>query len=184
LPYRALSFLGDRPAVLYSLHAARGRTLLYNGLEDTTVAIPRHGEKHFHDMRARTVALRGSEANVFDMAFVPGAGHRPYFVTKPVALWLERVLDFPAWTVAQIEAMPETHIGPWASKHGVEMDPLYSTEHREGGTRALGVNLPGLTREMLSVFPPGEWERRKDQLVHESWVREASARVAKSEAAR
>ena len=183
LPYRALSFLGDRPAVLYALQASRGRTLLYNGLEDTTVAIPRHGEKHFVEMHERTVALRGSATNVFDFEFVPATGHRPYFVTKPVALWLEQVLDFPAWSTKDIEAMAETHISPWAKQHGVEMDPLYATEHREGGTRALGTGLPGLTREQLSVFPLAEWERRKDRLVHESWIREASTRVAKAERA-
>jgi dienelactone hydrolase len=31
LPYRSLSFLGDRPAVIYALHASRGPTLIFNG---------------------------------------------------------------------------------------------------------------------------------------------------------
>src|SRR5688572_91933 len=43
-PYRSMSFLGDRPAVLYALHASRGPTLIYNGVEDTTVQIPTVGE--------------------------------------------------------------------------------------------------------------------------------------------
>ena len=39
LSYRSLSFLGDRAAVIYALHASRGQTLVFNGLEDTTVRI-------------------------------------------------------------------------------------------------------------------------------------------------
>ena len=177
-PYRALNFLGDRPAVIYSLHASRGPTLVYNGLEDTTVSIPQHGEALLRSVHERAAAMRGSAKGLFDTAFVPGTGHRPYFVTKPVARWLERQLDFPHWTDTAIEAMPETHIAEWARTGGVAMDPLYATEHREGGTRALGVNVPALTREQLSVFSPEEWTRRKDAMIHESWLREAKARIS------
>jgi len=177
LPYRALTFLGDRPAVLYALHASRGRTLIYNGLEDTTVAITSYGEKHFADLRERTIALRGSDQNVFETGFVPGAGHRPYFVTTPVALWLERVLDFPNWTEASIRELPETHIAEWASRNKVDLDPLYATEHREGGTRAVGTGVPGLTRDQLSVFTAAQWNAQKDRMIHESWLAEAAKRL-------
>src|SRR5690606_966494 len=85
-PYRALAFLGDRPAAIYALHASRGPTLIYNGLEDTVVNIPNHGEAHFRAMRERTVQLRGRSDGVFESVLVPGASHRPFFVTKPVAL--------------------------------------------------------------------------------------------------
>ena len=176
-PYRALTFLGDRPAVIYALHAARGPTLTYNGLEDTTVAIPRLGPGHFAAVRARAAKLRGSDAGGFEPVFEPGAGHRPWFVTKPVALWLERHLDFPQWTEADIRALPETHIAEWAQRHGVEMDKLYATEHREGGTRAVGENVPGVPRADLCVFTVEEWTRRKDSLIHESWLREAKKRI-------
>ncbi|MBL9209924.1 MAG: acetylxylan esterase [Opitutaceae bacterium] len=178
LPYKALLFLGDRPAVIYSLHASRGGTLIYNGLEDTTVQVPPFGEAGFAALQERVRTLRGSPADVFETGFVPGTGHRPWFVTKAVARWLEQQLDFPAWTGADIDAMPETHIGPWAKANGVEMDKLYATEHREGGTRALGVGVPGLKREDLAVFPAAEWERRKATLIHESWLQEARARLA------
>lgn len=177
-PYKALLFVGDRPAVIYALHAARGPTLMFNGLEDTTVAIPRHGEGHFQAMRERAAALRGRNEGLFDAQFMPGTGHRPYFVTKPVAQWLERQLDFPRWTEAEIAAMPETHIAEWAQQNHVAMDPLYAVEPREGGTRALGEKVPALTREQLSVFAPAEWERRKPALVHESWLQQARAAVA------
>ena len=176
-PYRAMSFLGDRPAVLYALHASRGPTLIYNGVEDTTVAIPTYGEEHLRAVRERTAALRTTDQGLFETAFHPGTGHRPYFVTKPVALWLERQLDFPKWTPADIEAMPETHIAEWAKRNDVAMDPLYATEHREGGTRALGINVPALPREALAVFPMEEWTKRKASMIHESWLREAKSRL-------
>ena len=57
LPYRALAFLGDRPAIIYALHASRGPTLIYNGIEDSVVAIPSIGESHFAMIRERTVRL-------------------------------------------------------------------------------------------------------------------------------
>jgi dipeptidyl aminopeptidase/acylaminoacyl peptidase len=176
-PYRSISFLGDRPAVLYALHASRGPTLIYNGVEDTTVAIPTYGEAHLLAVRERTAALRGSHQGLFEIAFHPGTGHRPYFVTKPVALWLEQQLDFPHWTFPVIEAMPETHIASWAKENEVAMDPLYATEHREGGTRAIGINVPALKREDLCVFSAEDWTQRKESLIHETWLREAKARI-------
>lgn len=98
-------------------------------------------------------------------------------MSRPVALWLERQRGFPYWTEESVRAMPETHISEWASTERVALDPLYATEHREGGTWALGDGVPGLTREQLSVFPVAEWERQKDRLVYEKWLAAARAAV-------
>jgi len=177
IPYRSLQTLGDRPAVIYSLHASRGPTLIFNGLEDDTVRIPRNASSFFEDIRLRTTRLAGRSNNIFDVGFVSGVGHRPFFVTQPVAAWLERQLDFPNWREADIETMPVTHISEWARTEHVEMDPLYATEHREGGTRALGTGLPGLSRDDLSVFKEDEWQRAKPLLVHGRWRELAKARI-------
>lgn len=176
IPYKSLAFLGDRPAVLYALHASRGATLTYNGLQDTTVSITTHGPEFFADLHRRTVELRGSEKGVFEYDFTQGA-HRPYFVTKPVARWLERQLDFPNWTDEEIAAMPATHISHWARTNGVELDRLYASEEREGGAMAIGENVPGPSREMLSVFAAEQWEQQKDRLVYEAWLKAARARL-------
>ena len=181
IPYRSLQFLGDRAAALYALHASRGRTLIFNGLKDTTVNIPVHGEPFLRDLRRRTAQLRGSDEGVFELGFVPNVAHRPHFVTRPVALWLDRQIDFPRWTEADINAMPETHVSAWAQAHAVEMDRLYASEEREGGTPALGTDVPGLSREDLSVFSEAEWEGLKDRLTHESWRREVRALIAGGE---
>jgi dienelactone hydrolase len=178
IPYQALKSLGDRAAVIYSLHASRGPTLVFNGLEDDTVRIPKDAAAFFGDLRSRTAKLSGRPAQIFDVGFVPGVGHRPFFVTQPVAAWLERQVDFPNWRETDIETMAATHIGGWARTERVEMDPLYATEHREGGTHALGTGVPGLSRTDLSVFSVSEWQRLKPQLVHGRWRELARAQIA------
>jgi len=107
IPYQSLMFLGDRGAALYSLHAAHGATLVINGSDDDVVDMPGTGAAFFEDLRARTLALVGPGAaaahitpgggdnHVFDYMFVAGAGHRPYFVTRPAVLWLQARLRFP-----------------------------------------------------------------------------------------
>src|SRR6516225_1035019 len=103
IPYKSLMFLGDRGAVLYHLHALRGPTFVFNGTADVVVTSEPEGpETFFADLRKRTIEMHGNQQNVFEYGFAPGVGHRPYFVTRPVALWLERQLDFPNWTVESI----------------------------------------------------------------------------------
>ncbi len=169
-PYRSLRFLGDRGVVIYALHASRGPTLIYNGLADSVVAMDRHGRAFFADLRGRTVQMHGGHDDVFDTGFVEGASHRPYFLTRPVALWLEKHLDLPNWTPESLAEMPITHISQWAQKHNIPMDRLYAAEDREGGTPALGDEMPGFQREDLSVFTPEQWRLHKHELILETWV--------------
>jgi dienelactone hydrolase len=178
IPYKSLMFLGDRGAVLYHLHALRGGTFIFNGAADGVVTSEALGHQgFFEDLRKRTVALHGSDKNVFEFGLEPGAGHRPYFVTRPVALWLERQLHFPNWTEAGIAKMPETHIGEWARQGRVYIEPAYATEIREAGVRALGSGIPGIAREQLNAVPLDQWQRQKDQFVYESWIAKAKALV-------
>jgi dienelactone hydrolase len=171
LPYRSLSFLGDRPAAIYALHAARGPTLIFNGPDDTVVAIPNCGASFFQELRQRVIRLHGSADTVFETAFAPaGASHRPYFLTRPVIQWLEKHIGFPSWTEESIRSLPETRIGAWALKTGVSLDKAYATEEREGGTPALGDDVPGYTPEMLNVLPRDRWESRKRDFILESWL--------------
>lgn len=173
-PYRSLAFLGDRAAMVYALHAARGPTLLWNGRADTVVNMQNTQEPFFNGLRERVTKLHGSSEGLFETGFVDDASHRPYFLTKPVALWLDKQLDFPTWTETSIKAMPETHISEWAAQNSIFMDKLYATEQREGGVMAVGTNVPGYQREDLSVFSAEEWEKRKQQLTLEAWVAAAS----------
>jgi dienelactone hydrolase len=171
IPYQSLSFLGDRAAVIFALQAQHGPTLVYNGLDDAIVqSDPRGPRAFFADLQQRTADLLGSGKHVFETGFEADAGHRPWFVTKPVALWLEQQFDFPNWTAAHIRAMPVTHVSEWARANGVVIEEQYATELREGGERALGQKIPALTREQLSVFKPEEWEKHKDSMTYEAWL--------------
>jgi dienelactone hydrolase len=163
IPYRAMKFLGDRGAALYDLHA---HTLAWNGSADDVVSIPKMGANFFEDLRKRAA---------FDFGFTQGGGHRPYFVTRPVALWLEQRLDFPNWTAGRIAKMPETHILEWAEKNGVFIDKAYATELREGGTQALGTGVPAVLHDLLNALPEDVWQRDKEKYVYETWVKAAQA---------
>ena len=142
------------------------------------VAIPSMGEPFFRDLQRRTAEIRGSANGIFDYGFEPDAGHRAYFVTRPVVLWLERKLDFPNWSEAEIQAMPQTHIGAWTKEGGIPIHPLYATEAHTAGTRALGVNIPILSREQLSVFSPAQWEESKSSLIIDHWERAIRRQMA------
>jgi hypothetical protein len=74
--------------------------------------------------------------------------------------------------------MPETKISAWAAKTNVPIDKLYATEEREGGTSALGDDIPGYTPEMLSALPRDEWESRKKDFILETWVAAAQKSMA------
>jgi dienelactone hydrolase len=161
IPYQAMKFLGDRGLEVYKLYPA---TLVWNGSADDVVAIPKAGPGFFEDMKRRLVAKE------FEFGFTEGGGHRPYFLTKPVALWLEKRLQFPLR-----KEDGETHISEWAVKNHVLMDNLYATELREGGTMAYGTGIPGVSRELLNAVP--NWEQVKDKYVYETWLREAKARL-------
>lgn len=175
IPYQSLRFLGDRGREIYSLQAERGATLIINGSADDVVAIPQMGPAFFDDLRKRTVALHGSDRNVFDFILVPGAGHRPYFITRPAALWLEQHLDFPRWTMESIAEMPETHIMEWGTENHVTMDTLYATELREGGTQALGRGIPAVSHDLMDALPLARWQQEKHEYVYETWVENARA---------
>ena len=151
IPYKSLMFLGDRGAVLYTLHALRGHTFVFNGtLDGVVTSEPLGPQGFFEDLRKRTIALHGSDKNVFDFGLETGTGHRPYFVTRPAVLWLARQLHFPNWTEAEIAKMPDTLVGEWARQEQVYIEPAYATEVREAGARALGSGIPGVAREQLT----------------------------------
>jgi hypothetical protein len=114
----------------------------------------------------RTIKLLGTDKNVFEYGFTPEGGHRPYFVARPVAEWLNRKLRFPTWDAISHD---ETKIGDWAKAREVPMDKLYADDHREGGTVALGKNVPFVSHDKLNAVPEDEWTAHKDDFVLESW---------------
>jgi len=179
-PYQALKFLGDRPAVLFALHARRGPTFIVNGSNDTVVAIPQHGPDFFADLRKRTIATSGSDKDVFTTYFDPGASHRPAWVSKLAAQWLGDNLRFANWSSSQIATLPTIKIGDWAQKNGVYLNKSALREDRDAGLVAIDVKAPKMTPEQLSVLPLPEWEKRRAEFVYSSWARKATAEAKKA----
>ncbi|MFP5227322.1 MAG: alpha/beta hydrolase [Acidobacteriota bacterium] len=176
ISWKALSVLGDKAAVVYALNQRRGTTFIMNGTRDTVVDIPGHHEQpFFNDLARRTEAITGMHSGVFETYWVQGASHRPNWVTRPAALWLEAQLHFSRWTAQSIDTMPETRIGTWAARWHVPMDKAYESEEREGGVMALGDDIPGIPRADLNVLPDAEWARRRQEFVYGAWVRHALA---------
>jgi dienelactone hydrolase len=182
IPYKALAFLGDRPAAIYAMNTAHAKLLVMNGLADTTIDIPHHGPDFFRDLESRTRTLRGVRKDPFETVFIPQVGHRPSFVTRTAALWLNRQLHLKGTTQAQIEAMPETHIAEWVQATHADMEMRFADEAREAGVRALGAGFPAPSRETLTVVPMAEWVAHRDDFIYDSWVKRAQAELGRNAA--
>ena len=180
-PWHALSFLGDRPAAIFTLNARRGPTFILNGTNDTVVAIPEHGPKFFDDLRRRTIAMNGSSKNVFQTWFDPGASHRPAWVLKVAAAWLAKNLHFPNWSERKVKSLPVVSIGDWAAATGVPLNRSAMRPDRDAGLEAISAGVPRLTVEQLTVVPLDEWQKRKEEFVYSHW---ASQAIADAEAKR
>jgi len=178
-PYKALNFLGDRPAVLFTLSARRGSTFIINGTNDTVVAIPTHGPDFFADLRQRVIALNGSDRGVFTTYFDPGASHRPSWITHTAAEWLGSQLHFPNWPDAKIASLPTLSIRDWAASVGYPLINSYAREDRDAGIQAIAANVPLLTTADTDVMPRATWELQKKDLIYATWVERATA-AAKS----
>jgi dienelactone hydrolase len=177
IPYQSLKSLGDRGAVLFALNAKRGPTLIYNGTADDTVDIVHEGADFFADLRKRTIAELGNSKDVFEFGFSQGTGHAPYFLTKPVALWLEEKEKFPDWTKKQIEAMPELRLSDWASTNHLPLAQSPSFLKDEGAVKALDGKIPALARDSLRAIPDAVWDAERENYVYETWVSRAREAV-------
>jgi dienelactone hydrolase len=168
--YKALSFLGDRGVMLYALNARRGPTLVWNGNTG-------HGQDFFAQLRAETVKAAGSTKDVFEFGFTANGGQRPYFLTRPVALWMFEKLQFPDWKKKQVETMPETHISDWMIKNHFQTAASTADERDEDGTMALGNDIPPVPRDSLHAVPEAVWTAEQESFVYETWVDRAQAAV-------
>lgn len=174
-PYRALSFLPDKAAIIYALNQRRGATLILNGAIDPLVARPHHFKPFFADLNVRVAAVTGSRTNLPESYFFPNVGHRPSWVTRRGALWLQNQLQFPDWSVAKIDALGVTRVGTWAKATGAHINKGYDAEEREGGIMALTTDVPNVPWDDLQVLSEAAWKREKDRFVWDAWVRHALA---------
>jgi len=168
-PYRSLTILGDRGAVLYALNAARGAMLVMNGDNDTVMDMAHHPPAWFESVRQRAIALRGTDKNIFTTILYPGVSHRTSWVDRDGVAWLEQQIHFANWNAGEIAKMPTTHISDWAKANDVDITKNYIREDREGGLDALGTGFPGIKRNDLMVLPDADWQSMKDRLTYEAW---------------
>lgn len=162
-PYRALSFLPDKAAILYAMHQRSGTTFIMNGADDNLVVSPHHMEGFFADLSARVAALAGPSASPIEYTFYPNVGHRPSWVNRDAAAWLNSRLQFKRWQNLTLDSLGETHIAEWAAITGATINHGYDTEKTEGGIRALGHSFPAPTRAQLQVVPQAEWDKHAGQ---------------------
>lgn len=171
-PYRALSSLPDKAAILYALHQRAGETLVLNGTEDALVAAPHHGDSFFADLNTRVGALAGPAAPRIEYRFYPGVGHRPSWVNRDAAAWLNARLHFPLWRNLPLDSLGETHIAEWTATTGAHINHGYEKEMREGGIRAVGRGFPAPTRAQLQAVPESEWQTHVDQYTWQGWAKQ------------
>jgi len=172
-PYKALGFMGDRPAVLFTLNARRGNTFIINGTNDTVVDIPHHEQDFFDAMRKRVVAMNGSDRGVFTTYFDPGASHRPSWMTRVAAQWLDRELDFPNWPRSGIASLPVASIRDWGTSAGYVFNKSSEREDRDAGIVAIAGNVPLMTSAQTDILSRPGWELLKSDFVYSSWVKRA-----------
>jgi pimeloyl-ACP methyl ester carboxylesterase len=172
-PSKALDFLTDRGAILYALNQRRGPTFIINGTADQVILSVHTEEPFFAKLRERTAAVSGTTSGLFETYWVSGAGHRPNFVTRPAAIWLQRQLHFPNWTEAGIQSMGEVRVSEWSAKTGAHIGDRFQTELSEAGMHALSTDIPNVPREQLQAVPIDEWQQHKDDFIWESWVTKA-----------
>jgi dienelactone hydrolase len=173
-PYKALAFMGDRPAVLFTLNARRGSTFIINGTNDTVVDIPHHEQDFFDALRQRVIAKNGSDRGVFTTFFDPGASHRPSWMTRSAAEWLDRQLDFPNWPQSSIATLPVTSIRDWGTAVGYTFNKSSEREDRDAGIRAIAANVPLLTSTQTDILSRSAWDLLKGDLIYSSWVERAT----------
>lgn len=171
-PYQALSFLPDKGAILYALHQRTGETLVLNGEEDSLVAAPHHGESFFADLNTRVQAFAGSRVPKIEYRFYPGVGHRPSWVNRDAATWLNARLHFPRWQNISLNTLGQTHIAEWAAATGAHINHGYESEKTEGGIRALGHGFPAPTQADLQVVPQAEWQAHEDLYTWQGWAKQ------------
>ena len=104
--------------------------------------------------------------------------------TRPVAHWLDRQLDLPAWSRRVSKPCPRHASAP--GRRPVAWPSTRSTQPRaqEGGTPALRERIPrNHSRRSVRLLARG-LAKAEDRLIYESWVEAARAQVAPRIAAR
>ena len=72
--------------------------------------------------------------------------------------------------------MLETHISEWAARNRLNVSSL-KNEQGEGGTMALGKDIPAVHHDLLHALPDSAWNTQRDRYLYETWVDHAKAAI-------
>jgi dienelactone hydrolase len=179
-PWKALNGRTNNRAgvTVYKYLGETTNTLVMNGAADGLITKFNEQQPWFDDLRHHINAPPDDSLRVPEVIFYPNVGHRPSFVNRDAALWLNHQLHFPNWTDAQINAFPTITAHDWSTANHVPINKSYDTETSEGGVPALDLHLPGIPRAQLQAIPEAEWQQHRDQYTFESWTTHALAAEA------
>ncbi len=102
--------------------------------------------------------------------FKPDSGHRPYFIQKESMQWIQNHLGAPAMTFAELTALPTINAGSWCDRHGITLEPLYATKHRQRGTELPDIGLKPIPRDVLACLTPDE--TGKNEFTIKGWLQQ------------
>jgi len=176
-PYKALNKnMGNNAGLLLYQHISETtNTLIMNGTADGLITKFNEQQPWFDDLRARIAIPQLPNQHLPETIFYKDVGHRPSFVNRDAALWLNHQLHFPNWTDAQINAFPTITAHAWSARNNIPINKGYDTPTSEGGVEAIDLNLPGPTRAQLQAIPDATWQQHRDLYTWDAWLTHAEA---------
>jgi len=181
-PYKALNAAMQNKAgdLLYEHIAEFTPALIMNGTADGLITKFNEQQPWFDALRDRIQKPQLTDQYLPEIIFYKDTGHRPSFVNRDAALWLNHQLHFPNWTDAQIGAFPTITAHDWSTRNNVPINTPYDTPLSEGSVEALDLHLPGIPRAQLQAIPEPEWQRNSKSFTFDAWLAHALATESKA----
>lgn len=170
LPYEAFANImaSNEMTALLAPHCA---TLFLSGDSDTIIDPAEGGALLVRDIREGVASAKRLLENAgitpqIECSFVPGADHRPLFLTHDGIRWMQKNL----MTDEERRPVPEQTVpfGDWADAQGQRIEKLYDTQPRERGNRVVDIGATYYRPQDLACFP-GQ-QRPTPQYTFQGWV--------------
>ena len=143
-------------AEMIALLAPHSATLFMCGTKDAVIDPDGDGAAVVKELEtniagAKELLARSKTRGTIETELIPGAGHRPFFLSHTAVLWLKKHLmqpenrgTVPAATVS---------FGEWVDSQGKQIEKLYNTERNERGLKAVDCGAVYHEPEELACFP-------------------------------
>ena len=156
---------GAEATALAARHAA---TLYLSGDSEVMLDPDEGGDALVRQLRAdiqqaNEILAQAAFKSVIEARFVPGADHRPFFLTAPSVAWLQKTL----MRTEERQPIPDRTVGfgQWVESFDQKIELLYDTEARERGHKAVDIGAVYVDPTVLACFPnkrnpPNEYTMR------------------------